>query len=235
MRSDPVSIQRKYYEDTASAYDQMHLFKKDEHYMALSWLAALIKLHEFNSLLDVGCGTGRGVNFLKNQGIPIKMVGIEPVAALREAGIKAGLNPSEIVGGDALALPFADKSFDVVCAFAILHHIKDHKSAVAEMCRVARKAVFISDSNNFGQGGRLARAVKQFLRSLRLWSVYDFIRTRGKGYQISAGDGLFYSYTLENDIPVLRTRFPNLYFMSTQPSGTNLFRSAGHFAVFAQG
>ena len=30
----------------------------------------------------------------------------------------------------------------------------------------------------------------------RLWKAFDFVRTLGKGYQISDGDGLFYSYSV---------------------------------------
>jgi hypothetical protein len=29
-----------------------------------------------------------------------------------------------------------------------------------------------------------------------LWNVFDFLRTRGKGYQVSDGDGVFYSYSV---------------------------------------
>ena len=230
---DPVSIQRRYYEETATAYDRMHLSETDEHHIALGWLTSLIKLYRFDSLLDVGCGTGRGLKFLKAHGVAIRMIGIEPVAALREIAIHDGLSYAEIVDGDALALPFPDKSFDVVCAFAILHHIKDHCAAVSEMCRVARRAVFISDSNGFGQGSPLARTVKQMINAIGLWPTFDFIRTRGKGYQFSQGDGLFYSYTLMNDVPILRQRFQDLRFMGTQPSGPNLYRSASSIAVFA--
>lgn len=231
---DPIAIQLKYYEETAASYDKMHLFEADEHYVALGWLASVIHLYRFGSLLDVGCGTGRVLQFLKTQSVSIRMIGLEPVAALREMAIKGGLSTAEIMDGDALALPFPDNSFDIVTAFAILHHIKDHRAAVHEMCRVARRAVFISDANGFGQGGPLARAVKQTLNAFRLWPVFDFIRTRGKGYQLSEGDGLFYSYSLVNDLPVLRQRFPHLHFLSTLPGGPNFYRSAPHFAVLAR-
>ena len=35
---------------------------------------------------------------------------------------------------------------------------------------------------------------------LGLWRTFDFIRTRGKRYQISAGDGLFYSYSVYDSL-----------------------------------
>ena len=233
--ADAVAQQRDYYAQTAAAYDDMHLCEADEHAVAFAWLAALIRMHDFTSLLDVGTGTGRCLRALKQQDVPIRAVGVEPVTELREIGRRNGLTEAEILPGDVLDLAFESGSFDVVCAFAVLHHVKDHRRAVAEMCRVARRAVFISDSNNFGQGSALARAVKQGLHACRLWPAYDLLRTRGRGYQSSEGDGIFYSYSIFNDVPVLRRRFSDLRFMSTVPSGANLYRSAPHVAVFACG
>lgn len=162
------------------------------------------------------------------------MIGVEPVQELREQGHANGLTADELRDGDALHLNFPDNSFDVVCAFAVLHHIKDHRRAVAEMCRVARHAVFISDANNFGQGGFLKRTVKQAINGLGLfWALYDQLATRRKGYHWSEGDGVYYSYTVFKDLPVLKRKFPKVHLMSTGPASVNLFRTAPHLAVFA--
>jgi ubiquinone/menaquinone biosynthesis C-methylase UbiE len=94
------------------------------------------------------------------------------------------------------ALPFADASFDAVSEFSILHHVPDPSAVVAEMLRVAHRVVVIADSNRFGQGSWPARLFKLFLYKVGLWHAFDFLRTRGKRYQISEGDGLFYSYSV---------------------------------------
>lgn len=228
-----IDAQRRYYAETAAMYDRMHIEDGDEHFFALSWLSALIGHHGFSSLLDIGSGTGRAVIELK-QRHAIDCVGIEPVEALREQGHAKGLSAGELRDGDVLALDFPDNSFDVVCAFAVLHHVKDHARAVREMCRVARHGVFISDANNFGQGSFAKRTLKQAINALGLWRAYDFVATRGKGHHWSEGDGLFYSYSLINDLPVLREKFPRLHFMNTLPAQSpNFYRGAPHFAVFA--
>jgi ubiquinone/menaquinone biosynthesis C-methylase UbiE len=231
---DPVTLQRKYYSETAAAYDGMHVSGIDEHFTALSWLSGLIALHRFESLLDVGSGTGRCLMYLKEQGLTLSLAGVEPVAAMRDIGIRKGLSEAELFEGNALALPFGDKSVDVVCSFGILHHIEDHKRAVSEMCRVARCAVFISDVNNFASGARLARAAKQAIRAAGLWPAVNFIKTKGKRYRYSEGDGVSYSYSLFNDVPLIRRQFPDIRFMSTGPSGADLFRTAPGVALFAQ-
>jgi len=67
---------------------------------------------------------------------------------------------------------------------------------VKEMLRVAKRAVFISDSNRFGQGSRSARLTKLVLYKMRLWGIYNYLKTSGRGYLISEGDGLAYSYSV---------------------------------------
>ncbi|MGH6614081.1 class I SAM-dependent methyltransferase [Sphingomonas sp.] len=227
-----VDAQRRYYEETAERYDEMHIADGDEHYLALDWLSNIIRQQGITSVLDIGSGTGRGIRYLKERH-DIRFVGVEPVGALREQGHRKGLAPEELVDGNALALDFPDDSFDIACEFGVLHHIKDHRRAVAEMCRVARKGVFISDSNNFGQGGTMNRLIKQAINAVGLWQLFDLAMTRGKGYHYSPGDGIFYSYSVFNDVPVIRAKFPTLRFMSTMASqGPSLYRQAPHLAVF---
>jgi SAM-dependent methyltransferase len=40
--------------------------------------------------------------------------------------------------GDISSLPFADRSFDLICAFDIVEHVDQDRRALAEICRVAR-------------------------------------------------------------------------------------------------
>ena len=94
-----------------------------------------------------------------------------------------------LVQGRGDALPFADASFEAVCEFAILHHVPDPRIVVGEMLREAKKVVIISDSNSFGQGPMFLRVVKLILWKLRLWGAFNYVRTSGKGYQISEGEG----------------------------------------------
>lgn len=56
-------------------------------------------------------------------------------------------NGSRAVAGDALALPFADASFDIVCSCLFVHHLLPHEVVqfVNESLRVSRVAVLIND------------------------------------------------------------------------------------------
>jgi len=231
-KGEALAAQTQYYIRTGAQYDEQQVHPMDEHANALGWLATLIDQRQYRSVLDIGSGTGRALLYLKGRpGLLLR--GIEPSQTLRESGYAKGLSLSELTPGDALALEFADDSFDVVCAFGVLHHIRDHRRAVSEMCRVAKHAVFISDANNFGQGGALNRAIKQCLHALGLWKLFDYARSGFKGYHFSKGDGIFYSYSLHGDVRKIRSKFPDVFYMSTRPSGPNLYRSAQTIAIFA--
>lgn len=229
---EEIIQQRNYYAETAAKYDAMQLSEHDEHQFALAILSAMIEYHGIRSVLDVGSGTGRALRYLKSRHPGVRFVGIEPVEALRQVGHAAGLAEQELLAGDVNALAFADGEFDLVCEFAMLHHVPRPAQAVAEMLRVARRAIFISDANNFGQGGPLARALKQALAAVGLWRAFDRLRTGGKGYHVSAGDGLFYSYSVFNDYRQIRAACAVVHCFNTVDAAPDLRRSAAQVALF---
>lgn len=197
-----VKMQRKYYTDTAARYEQMHEHEGTGDKLANKFVYSFLRMVDAQSVLDVGTATGRSLRNLKDA-IPDGFVcGIEPVAALLEQAVQKGSTAAgPVVQGSGAALPFADSSFDVVCEFAVLHHVADPNAVVKEMLRVAKKAVLISDSNRFGQGSRMARLIKLGLYKCKLWGAYNYVRTSGKGYRMTEGDGIAYSYSVYPAFP----------------------------------
>lgn len=201
MRMDMADArQRDYYEETASQYGQ-HLKPGDEHYVALEYILGLVQSLRAASILDVGAGTGRAVEFLRARNPALHVVGVEPVSALREQALRRGI---DLVDGCGQALPFASESFDIVIATGVLHHIAKPEPVVTEMMRVARTAVMISDANRFGQGRPVARVAKYLIHRGGGWAFFEKLRTRGRGYMESEGDGIFYSYSIYDALPCLR-------------------------------
>lgn len=229
-----IKKQRAYYSATAKDYDAMHVSDDDEHAKALALFAGLAAQRAHASILDIGAGTGRALRFLKSALPESNLVGIEPVAQLREAGLGAGgLDKGQLRDGDATALAFDDNAFDWVIETGVLHHIKDFRAALREMMRVARVGILISDSNNMGQGGRGARRLKQAIKALGLWEPFVYLQTRGKGYKWSEGDGVYYSFCAFDCVPVLQEKFPMIHYCNTQASGFDLYGSAPHVAILA--
>jgi SAM-dependent methyltransferase len=228
---EDVEIQRRHFADNASKFDDRHIHKNDTHHFALSWMLAAIDYLEINSILDIGSGTGRVIAFVKEKRPDIRILGVEPVKELREVGYGKGISRNELIAGDATNLQFSHGEFDLVCECGVLHHIKTPEAAVSEMLRVAKKAIFISDSNNFGQGSFLARSVKQAINLFGLWKIAELIKTRGKGYIFAEGDGLFYSYSVFNNYRQIRQRCKQIHLLNTEGGNINPYRSAGHVAL----
>jgi hypothetical protein len=66
---------------------------------------------------------------------------------------------------------------------------------------------------------------------LGLWPVVDFIKTRGRGFKISEGDGLAYSYSVFNDYGRIREQCKSVHLINTVDAGSNLYRTATHVAL----
>ena len=226
-----AEIQQEYYAESAHRYNEMHGRQKDEHYLALALLMATVDYFEIESILDIGSGTGRAVGYVKEKCPGMKIVGIESVKELREVGYQNGLSREDLKEGNALNLDFQDGEFDMVCEFGVLHHVKSPERVVSEMLRVAKKAVYISDSNNFGQGSAAARMIKQLLNSLGLWKAATLIQTRGKGYYLSKEDGLAYSYSVFNSYKQIEEKCKRIHLLNTAPGKINCYRTATHVAL----
>ena len=169
MTNEAVAIQRAYYAATAQSYDQAHDADEEHHGYSLAeqFMLSVAQFLNVQSILDVGAGTGRVLLKIKKEMPDVDAIGIEPSPELRSVGYANGLLPAELREGDATHLAFDDGSFDLVCEFGVLHHMATPSRAVSEMLRVARKAMFIVDNNNFAVGSKYVRMLKQSIAAVR--------------------------------------------------------------------
>ena len=90
--------------------------------------------------VDVGCGAGTEVRRLARLvGPGGRAVGVEPDPGLRaeaERRAMAESSPATYVDGDAVALPFADDSVDVIRCERVFQHLPDPMAATREFARV---------------------------------------------------------------------------------------------------
>ena len=100
------------------------------------------------TLLDVGTGLGdipcRAREVARQNGIDLTTVGLDSALALARASRPV---LTLAVCGDALRLPFADHSVDIVMCSQVLHHFAgaDALKLLREMNRVASVRVIVSD------------------------------------------------------------------------------------------
>jgi SAM-dependent methyltransferase len=101
-----------------------------------------------DSVLDLGCGFGRHAFEAARRGAIVvaldagrdEVRGVRATfAAMVDAGELSGDTLAVAVQGDALALPFADETFDRVICSEVLEHIPDDLGAMAELARVLRR------------------------------------------------------------------------------------------------
>jgi ubiquinone/menaquinone biosynthesis C-methylase UbiE len=105
------------------------------------------------SVLDVAAGSGELLRVAAAWTRKNKLNGRFTALELNARSAKAVLEKSngwgEIVSirGDALRLPFADGSFDYSICSLFTHHLDDREVvwALQELCRVARRRIFIID------------------------------------------------------------------------------------------
>jgi 2-polyprenyl-3-methyl-5-hydroxy-6-metoxy-1,4-benzoquinol methylase len=100
------------------------------------------------TLLDVGTGAGdiplRVRREGERYGVEITTIGLEVSVVLAEA---CRARTRQAIAADALALPFADRSVDIVTCAQVLHHFDEIKARtlLAELHRVARVRVIVSE------------------------------------------------------------------------------------------
>jgi ubiquinone/menaquinone biosynthesis C-methylase UbiE/uncharacterized protein YbaR (Trm112 family) len=99
-----------------------------------------------SSILTICGGSGVDAEFLAETGARVVLsdISLGVVLQARERKERFGLD-MDLVVADAEALPFRDDSMDIVYVHDGLHHLEEPALGVAEMTRVARKAVSISE------------------------------------------------------------------------------------------
>lgn len=122
MSSSHYARERKFWDKKGvDAYVSLSAFDQER---ILRWIA---RRSTECKCLDLGGGSGMTARLLTTTGVPFLACLDISAEMLRHSGV-----PS--VQGDALNLPFADRSFDLIVAAAFLHHVPGRESQVLREC-----------------------------------------------------------------------------------------------------
>jgi SAM-dependent methyltransferase len=130
-------------------------------------------------VIDVGCGAGRHAFEAYRRGADVvafdrDAAALQTVGAVFRAMADAGEAPApataEAVVGDALNLPYADRTFDCVIASEILEHVPEDDAAISELIRVLKV------------GGTLAVTVPRWLPERLCWLLSEEYHSNDGGH-----------------------------------------------------
>ncbi len=95
--------------------------------------------------VDVGCGNGAFTEMLVERCAPVAVQGIDPsLEQIEFARERLGGGSARFDVGDAMALPYADASFDAAVMALVIFFVPDPAKSVAEMARVVRPGGSVS-------------------------------------------------------------------------------------------
>ncbi len=128
--------------DFKKHYDRKYFCQRDLLDLHLAeTIKILMKKHNFKSLLDVGCGTGRLVKYLNEAGFKAK--GCDN--SLRALEFAKKIAKNQVFFGSADKLPCPKNSFDMVIAISIIEHLtkEEAEEFIKEGKRVLKKGGLI--------------------------------------------------------------------------------------------
>jgi ArsR family transcriptional regulator len=129
----------EYFSENAASWDEIRSLHVPDRAVE-SALLALVGKRPFQSMLDLGTGTGRLLEIfapLYRRGVGIDM-SREMLTVARANLDKAGVTNAQVRQGDIFAPPVERDAFDLVTIHQVLHYLDDPARAIREAARLLR-------------------------------------------------------------------------------------------------
>ena len=136
----------------APIYGMFYNYQKRHYNAVLDKTQSVLDISKYENIIDIGCGTGALCSVLSQRGL--KVTGVDSVQRMLNIAAKKRENKGiKFIRANALErMPFTDKSFDVSIASYVAHGLeeRERKAMYAEMSRITKNVVIISDYNKKG-------------------------------------------------------------------------------------
>ena len=123
------------------------------------------------SLLDIGCGTGHHLRWLKAFGL--RLAGIDNSKFMLDAARRSLGEDVELRIGDAKDLLYKDESYDIVMMITTLEFLDEPRLALKEALRVAKDRIFLGVLNKYCPLS-IKRRIKGIFLKDPIWSYARF-------------------------------------------------------------
>lgn len=152
-----------------------------------SWILSKIRAMNPKTILEIGCGFGRNIKFLIENGIePNKITGIDISSKMiKNARIYIQSNKVKLQVADVLSLPFKNREFDLVLVHGVFMHVKpqDIEAVIRETLRITKKTLINIEQNYNGNEYTFVHDYKK---------LYKENKSKIKEYVHNKVDGLDY-------------------------------------------
>lgn len=171
-------------------------------------LISCMRFKTGESVLEIGAGTGRNVQYFTELGLKAK--GIEPnPEMLKIANMKSTLEKGQVIQGLGESLPFNDDSFDAAFFMTTIEYIQDREKALKEAWRVAKSRIGIGFLNRCGLTNMARSRIKngiysnaKFYCGKELKKIIELALGK-KGYTLSVRYTLYPPVNLAHYVPLV--------------------------------
>jgi SAM-dependent methyltransferase len=127
---------------SSQAHGEREMLDKNRRYYDMLWSgAALVEPHRFNTwplVQSLTSGCARRLEVAPGLRPRLPILGTQFVDISTPALAKLRARGAEVVLSQVTSLPFADGTFDLVCALDIIEHVEDDNGALSELVRVLK-------------------------------------------------------------------------------------------------
>lgn len=133
-----VELSKKWFDNQAPVYDEKNVILYSKYgKISCKNISDYLKDKKYNSLLDIGCGTGYLIDML-SRNHKAKYTGLDLSPKMIDECNKKKIKNAVFVEGRSDELPFDDNTFDIVTCSQSFHHYPETDKPLKEALRVLK-------------------------------------------------------------------------------------------------
>ena len=142
---------KNFFNRAAKSYDNAAILQEEVLNRLLQRLPYI--RHRPETVIDIGCGTGKGLEGLRRQYPRARVYGVDIAEEMlaRSSARRGWLRSKRLIAADMERLPFAERRFDLVFSSLALQWCNDLPATLKEFARIAKPGGLILFSS-FGPG-----------------------------------------------------------------------------------